>query len=134
MFNATTGASLGTLDESSGNPIAIPGLWSLDFGGGAEGEDPGMLYITAGIGGGPNNDPVESYGLLASVQAAPSFQTTGVINGASFIAGPRDPNTWVSIKGNGLSATTGTWDVTGSTLPNRGQRFRADSNHEQRSR
>ena len=39
------------------------------------------------------------------------------VNGASFIAGPIAPNTWVSIKGSGLSATTGTWQVTGSTLP-----------------
>ena len=116
-FNATTGALLGTLDDTAGNPIAIPGLWSLDFGGGAESEDPGTLYITAGIGGGPNNDPLESHGLFASIQAAPSFQTTGVINGASFVAGAMAPNTWVSIKGSGLSATTGTWQVTGSALP-----------------
>jgi len=116
-FNATTGALLGTLDDTAGNPIAIPGLWSLNFGGGADSEDPGTLYITAGIGGGPNNDPVESHGLFASIQAAPTFQTTGVINGASFIAGPIAPNTWVSIKGNGLSATTGNWQVTGSALP-----------------
>ena len=116
-FNATTGAVLGTLDDATGNPIAIPGLWSLDFGGGADSEDPGTLYITAGIGGGPNNDPLESHGLLASIQAAPSFQTTGIINGASFIAGPIAPNTWGSLKGNGLSATTGTWQVTGSALP-----------------
>jgi uncharacterized protein (TIGR03118 family) len=116
-FNATTGAMLGTLDDTTGNPIAIPGLWSLNFGSGAESEDPGTLYITAGIGGGPNNDPVQSHGLLASIQAAPYFQTTGIQNGASFIAGSIAPNTWVSIKGNGLSAKTGNWNVTGSTLP-----------------
>jgi len=116
-FNASTGAVLGTLDDLTGNPIAIPGLWSLNFGGGADSEDPGTLYVTAGIGGGPNNDPVESHGLLASIQAAPAFQTTGVMNGASFAAGAIAPNTWVSIKGFGLSATTGNWQVTGSTLP-----------------
>jgi len=116
-FNPTTGALLGTLDDTTGNPIAIPGLWSLDFGGGAESEDPGTLYITAGIGGGPNRDPVQSHGLLASVQSAPFFQTTGIQNGASFIAGPIAPDTWVQIKGNGLSATTGTFQVKGNTLP-----------------
>jgi uncharacterized protein (TIGR03118 family) len=116
-FNATTGALLGTLDDTAGNPIAIPGLWSLNFGGGADSEDPGTLYITAGIGGGPNNDPVESHGLFASIQAAPFFQTTGLINGASFIPGNIAPNTWVSIKGSGLAATTGNWQITGSTLP-----------------
>ena len=116
-FNATTGAMLGTLDDTTGNPIGIPGLWSLNFGGGAQSEDPGTLYITAGIGGGPNNDPLESHGLLASIQAAPSFVTSGVQNAANFVAGPIAPNTWVQIKGSGLSTTTGTWQVTGSTLP-----------------
>jgi uncharacterized protein (TIGR03118 family) len=116
-FNATTGAILGTLDDTTGNPIAIPGLWSLNFGGGAQSEDPGTLYITAGIGGGSNNDPVESHGLLASIQAAPFFVTSGVQSAASFVAGPIAPNTWVQIKGNELSATTGAGQATGSTLP-----------------
>jgi uncharacterized protein (TIGR03118 family) len=116
-FDATTGAPLGTLHDTTGNPIAIPGLWSLNFGSGAQSEDPGTLYITAGIGGGPNNDPLESHGLLASVQAAPSFVTSGVQSAASFVAGPIAPNTWVQIKGSGLSTTTGTWQFTGSTLP-----------------
>jgi uncharacterized protein (TIGR03437 family) len=108
---------LGTLDDATGNPIAIPGLWSLNFGGGAQSEDPGTLYITAGIGGGPNNDPVQSHGLLASIQAPPSFVTSGIQNAASFIAGAIAPDTWVQIKGNGLSMTTGTWQVAGNTLP-----------------
>jgi uncharacterized protein (TIGR03118 family) len=116
-FNATTGAWLGTLDDPTGKPIAIPGLWSLYFGSGAQSEDPGTLYITAGIGGGPNNDPLESHGLLASIQASPSFVTSGVQSAASFVAGPIAPNTWVQIKGNGLSTTTATWQITGSTLP-----------------
>ena len=116
-FNSTTGELLGTLNDATGNPIAIPGLWSLNFGSGAQGEDPGTLYITAGIGGGPNNGPLESHGLLASIQAAPFFVTSGVQSAASFLAGPIAPNTWVQIKGSGLSTTTGTWQVTGSTLP-----------------
>jgi uncharacterized protein (TIGR03118 family) len=116
-FNAATGAALGALNDVNGNPIAIPGLWSLNFGGGAQSEDPGTLYITAGIGGGPNNDPLESHGLLASIQAAPSFVTSGVQSAASFLAAPVAPNTWVQIKGNGLSTTTATWQITGSTLP-----------------
>jgi uncharacterized protein (TIGR03118 family) len=116
-FSAASGALLGTLDDATGSPIAIPGLWSLNFGSGAQSEDPGTLYITAGIGGGPNGDPLESHGLLASIQAAPAFTAAGIQNGASYIAGPIAPNTWTYIKGNGLSATTGTWQVTGSTLP-----------------
>jgi uncharacterized protein (TIGR03118 family) len=116
-FNATTGSMLGTLDDSNGDPIAIPGLRALDFGSGADSEDPGTLYVTAGIGGGPNNGPLGSHGLFASIQAVPSFTTSGIENGASFIAGPIAPGTWVEISGNGLSATTGAWQVTGSTLP-----------------
>jgi uncharacterized protein (TIGR03437 family) len=116
-FNATTGVFLGTLNDTTGTPIAIPGLWSLNFGSGAANEDPGTLYITAGIGGGPNHDPLQSHGLLASIQAAPSFVTSGVLNAGSLIAGPIAPNTWTTLKGNGLSATTGAWQLTGATLP-----------------
>jgi uncharacterized protein (TIGR03118 family) len=116
-FSATTGATLGALDDLTAHPIAIPGLWSLNFGGGADSEDPGTLYVTAGVGGGPNNDPVGSHGLLASIQAAPSFAISGIQNGASALAGPIAPNTWATIRGNGLSATTGVWQVTGNTLP-----------------
>jgi uncharacterized protein (TIGR03118 family) len=116
-FNATTGAILGTLDGTTGDPIAIPGLRALDFGSGVDSEDPGTLYITAGIGGGPNNGPLGSHGLFASIQAVPSFTTSGIENGASFISGPIAPDTWAEIRGNGLSATTGAWQVTGSTLP-----------------
>jgi uncharacterized protein (TIGR03118 family) len=116
-FNATTGTFLGALNDTTGKPIAIPGLWSLSFGSGADSEDPGTLYITAGIGGGPNHDPVQSHGLLASIQAAPSFLTSGIQNAGSLTAGAIAPNTWVALKGNGLSATTGTWQLTGATLP-----------------
>lgn len=116
-FNPASGVFLGTLDDATGNPIAIPGLWSLNFGGGSDSEDPGTLYITAGIGGGPNNDPVESHGLLAGIQAAPSFAAADIENAASYIAGPIAPNTWAYVKGNGLSTTTGTWQVTGASLP-----------------
>jgi uncharacterized protein (TIGR03118 family) len=116
-FSPSTGVLLGTLADLNGNSITIPGLWSLDFGGGADSEDPGTLYITAGIGGGPNNDPVESHGLFASIQAAPSFAISGIQNGASFVVGPIAPNTWTTIKGNGLSPTTGSWQPAGNTLP-----------------
>lgn len=115
-FNLTTGQQLGTLNSSAtGNPISIQGLWWIGFGNSSK--DPGTLYFTAGIGGGPNNGPIESHGLLGSIQAAPSFLTTGVLNGASLVAGPIAPNTWIALKGAGMSATSGTWTVTGSTLP-----------------
>jgi uncharacterized protein (TIGR03118 family) len=116
-FSLPGGASLGALNDTTGAPITIQGLWSLNFGSGARNEDAGTLYFTAGIGGGPNNDPVESHGLLGSIQAAPSFTTTGIQNGASFLSGPIAANEWVSIIGSGLSATSASWQVTGSQLP-----------------
>jgi uncharacterized protein (TIGR03437 family) len=117
-FNPTTGKQLGTLNSvTTGNPIAIVGLWSINFGTGARNTDAGTLYFTAGIGGGPNNDPPQSHGLLGSVQAAPFFPATGVVSGGSLLPGPIAPNTWVVLKGNDMSPVTATWKVTGSALP-----------------
>ncbi len=112
-YNLTTGALLGTLQDTKGNPIVIPGLWGLLNGNGGNGGDPNAVYFAAGIQG-------ESHGLLGSIQAAPSVATTsGVVNGASFEGGVAQ-NTWISIQGANLSATTRTWqasDFSGSKLP-----------------
>jgi uncharacterized protein (TIGR03118 family) len=116
-FSLTTGKLAGTLNDATGAPIVLQGLWSINFGSGAQSEDPGTLYFTAGIGGGPNSDPPESHGLLGSIQGVPVFATTGVLNAGSLVAGPIAPNTWVAIKGNELAPTTANWVVTSSTLP-----------------
>jgi uncharacterized protein (TIGR03118 family) len=119
-FNATTGALMGTLADTNSNPIAIPGMWSINFGNGGNGGDKSTLYFTAGIGG-PNGEPLESHGLFGSIQPAPSFQTSGVLNGASFLTtGAIAPNTFVTIKGGALSAITRSWeasDFNGTKLP-----------------
>ena len=109
-FNATTGASLGVLKDVEGNPIVIPGLWSTNFGNTGKAVDTNTLYFTAGIGGGPNNDPIQSHGLLGSIQAAPSFTSAGVINSAGLTAAIA-PNTWVAVKGGALAATTRSWQA-----------------------
>ncbi len=116
-YNLTNGDWLATLSDLSGAPISVPGLWSLSFGSGARSEDPGTLYFTAGIGGGPNNDPVGSHGLLGSIQPVPSFPATGIQNAGSFLAGDIAPNTWVALKGAALATLPGSWSVTGNTLP-----------------
>lgn len=116
-FSLTGGKLLGTLNDAKGAPISIQGLWSLNFGSGARSEDPGTLYFTAGIGGGPNNDPVESHGLLGSIQAVPLFLSTGIQSAASFLSGPIASNEWVTILGSGLGAKTGSWQFTGTQLP-----------------
>lgn len=116
-YNLITGALMGALNDLSGTPIAYPGLWSISFGSGARSEDPGTLYFTAGIGGGPNNDPLESHGLFGSIQPVPSFDSTGIQNAGSFLSGSFAPNTWMSLFGSALSPLPGTWAVSGDTLP-----------------
>lgn len=138
-FNPATGATMGALADLNGNPIVIPGLWSLSVGSGAQNEDPGTVYFTAGIGGGTNGagtatDPIQSHGLLGSIQSAPTFLAasgnlsfltflgnvnvpTGLLNGGSFASGSIAPNMWMSIKGVDLAPQTATWQITGNTLP-----------------
>jgi len=117
-YNATTGNLMGTLTDPTGNAIAVPGMWSIDFGNGGNGGDKSTLYFTAGIAG-PNGEPVESHGLFGSIQSAPTFTTAGVLNGASFSSAIA-ANTFVTIKGGALSETTRGWetsDFNGSALP-----------------
>jgi uncharacterized protein (TIGR03118 family) len=116
-YNLTNGDWLATLNDPTGAAIAFPGLWSLNFGSGADSEDPGTLYFTAGIGGGPNNDPVESHGLLGSIQPIPWFSASGIQNAGSFLASDVAPNTWVALKGAALATLPANWTLTGTTLP-----------------
>ncbi len=68
-YNATTGAWIGALDGTGGNPLAIDGLWGLRFGNGAAGGGSlNALYFTAG----PNG---ESDGLFGSLTAVPEPAT-----------------------------------------------------------
>ena len=117
-FNPLTGALLGTLGlvDSKGAAATIPGLWSLSFGSGAQNEDPGTLYFTAGPGGGPNNDPLESHGLLGSISPVPTVKTNGLLNAGSLLSGPIAPGTFVTISGNALSPITASAQTTGTAL------------------
>lgn len=48
-YNATSGAFLGFLNDSTGNPITIPGLWGIEFGDGNVRSGPtNVLYFNAG--------------------------------------------------------------------------------------
>jgi uncharacterized protein (TIGR03118 family) len=52
-FNPTTGAFKGVLSDKNKTPIANPGLWGMQFGGGTGGSGNGntnQLFITAGGG------------------------------------------------------------------------------------
>ncbi len=59
-YNASTGATLGTIATKSGTPITIPGLWGLLFGNGGNAGPTSTLYFTAG----PNG---EQDGLFGSI-------------------------------------------------------------------
>lgn len=60
-FDATTGASIGSLKDKRGKPIVIDGLWSLVFGNGTVGAT-NTLFFTAG----PKH---ESHGLFGVINA-----------------------------------------------------------------
>jgi uncharacterized protein (TIGR03118 family) len=111
-YDPNTGAFLGTLQDPSGNFIHIGGLWALIVGNGGNGGDPNAVYFAAG----PGN---QQHGLLGSIQAAPLITSSSVGNaadGAAIIA----PNSWISIYGSNLAATTRNWttkDLAPGTLP-----------------
>lgn len=63
-FDPTTGAFLGTLRDSSGNPLVNPGLWGLTFGNGGQGGDKDTLYFAAG-------GADEGSGVFGSISAVP---------------------------------------------------------------
>jgi len=91
-FDPKTGNLLGTLQDSTGAPIAIQGLWALLFGNGGSGGDKNVLYFTAGI----FNGGVQ-HGLLGSL--APPAQVTGVLNGASLATGSISPGEILAVTG-----------------------------------
>jgi uncharacterized protein (TIGR03118 family) len=111
-YDPASGAYLGTLQDPSGNPVAISGLWALYTGNGGSGGDSNALYFAAG----PGN---EQHGLLGSLQAAPVISASSVVNAAG-AQGILAPNTWVTIYGANLAATTRGWvakDFNGNQLP-----------------
>jgi uncharacterized protein (TIGR03118 family) len=117
-FDATTGAWKGALTDTQGSPIVIPGLRALHFGGGGQAGDSSTLYFTAGIEG-PDSEPLGSHGLFGSIQAAPFLDSGGARNGADFSAAIA-PNTWATITGGSMSATTRGWnsgDFSNGKLP-----------------
>jgi uncharacterized protein (TIGR03118 family) len=89
-FDLTAGTQLGTLQDSTGKAISIPGLWALLFGNGASGGDRNTLYFASG----PNG---EKDGLLGSL--APPAAVLSVVNGASYTSGSIAPGEVVMLTG-----------------------------------
>ena len=70
VFNPTTGALLGDLTDSHGNPIVDEGLWGLAFGNGSGSGATNTLYFTAGIPT-PGSTDLEDHGLFGDIVATP---------------------------------------------------------------
>ena len=64
-FDFDSGELLGTVTDSGGNPIHIPGVWALQFGLGVAGGSSSTLYFTAGIEN-------EDHGLFGKLTVDPS--------------------------------------------------------------
>ena len=65
-FNSTTGDFLGYLNKAEGEPVAIEGIWGLQFGNGVSLGDSDALYFAAG----PEGD--NPSGVFGSIRYTPS--------------------------------------------------------------
>jgi uncharacterized protein (TIGR03118 family) len=61
-YSATTGAAKGTLHDTSGAPIALPGLWGLLFGNGTSAPTDALMFTS-----GPGD---EAHGLWGTITAS----------------------------------------------------------------
>ncbi len=77
VFDPTNGSWIDVLNDTTGHPLAEPGLWAITFGNGAGAGATNVLYFTAGIAG---PGALEDHGLLASV--TPAF--ANVLGAASY--------------------------------------------------
>jgi uncharacterized protein (TIGR03118 family) len=102
-FDVNSGNLLGTLQDPAGNPIVNLGLWALTFGTSTTGNYSTTLYFTAGIPG--NGGVIQSHGLFGAITttAPPSIGTNGIVNGASFAAGPLAPGSIAAVFGTNLT-------------------------------
>jgi uncharacterized protein (TIGR03118 family) len=67
VFDPSTGAYLGQLDQADGTPIAITGLWDLEFGDGKSNSGKtNQLFVDAG----PNAPDVSINGLFGVIRPA----------------------------------------------------------------
>jgi uncharacterized protein (TIGR03437 family) len=79
-FDPKTGNLIATMQDATGKPVTIQGLWALAFGNGASAGDAKYLYFTAGI----YNGDTQVHGLLGSL--APPAQIMAVQNAASAVS------------------------------------------------
>jgi uncharacterized protein (TIGR03118 family) len=92
-FDPKTGALIGTMQDPTGKPISIQGLWAIAFGNGGSAGDVRYLYFTAGI----FNGTTTQHGLLGSL--APPAQVLAAENAASGATGAIAPGEILALAG-----------------------------------
>jgi uncharacterized protein (TIGR03118 family) len=73
-FNLGTDSFVGMLDNITGQPLAIPGLWDITTGNGASAGSTQSVYFTAG----PNDETDGVFGVLTSAPEPASMALLGV--------------------------------------------------------
>jgi uncharacterized protein (TIGR03118 family) len=91
-FDPKSGNALGTLQDPTGNPIVIQGLWAIIFGNGSS-ADQNTLYFAAG----PSFGDSKNHGLYGGI--APPAQVTSINNAASQASGAIAPGEIVELNG-----------------------------------
>lgn len=79
-FDPDTGVWLNSINDASGKPIQIVGLWGLKFGNGGRGGVSSTLYFAAGIAG---NGGIEDHGLFGSINPLAPLQITATSSSAA---------------------------------------------------
>lgn len=79
-FDPTSGAFLGQLRNTDGQPVAVPGLWGIVFGNGVSAGDKNTLYFSSGPGH-------EQHGLFGSLKLANLgvIATSANVNGVATV-------------------------------------------------
>lgn len=79
-FDPDTGVWLNSINDASGKPIQIVGLWGLKFGNGGRGGVSSTLYFAAGIAG---SGRIEDHGLFGSINPLAPLQITATSSSAA---------------------------------------------------
>jgi uncharacterized protein (TIGR03118 family) len=111
VFDPNTGQYLGQLRQPNGAPIAIKGLWDLEFGDGTpDSGKTNQLFFDAG----PNHPGDSTGGLFGVIRAAGDQGGNGVGNAVPPAAAPSQPVTLAA----GVGRLPGASDLGGSGLSN----------------
>jgi len=111
-FDSGTGNLVGQLNDTTGQPLSIGGLWAMAFGGGGSAGNPNILYFTAG----PSGETHGLFGSLAAGTAAAGGDFT-VGAGAQTLTVLRGGSSNLSIDVTGTGGFTGQVNLTCSGLP-----------------